>query len=167
MARIARAQQVAPPDHDVRHPSDHDCNHPVYVYLRLNILVVTAFASLHLGHTIALAAHTLRMIGIMHSLVVYALILVFTYPTAFLLRSSLSRIGALNESSNDDFEEQPEEHQPEQPRKQVETQLREPPEEQAKEQPQDQPRDQPPRLVRRWVLPSSENGRPLDRHLCL
>jgi len=75
------------------------------------------------------------MLEIMHSLVVYAFILVLIYPIAFLLRLFLLRTGGLNESSDDDFEEQPEEHQPEQSRQQAETQLRERPEKQPEEQP--------------------------------
>lgn len=104
---------------------------------------------------------------IMHSLVVHALVLVFICPTAFLLRLLLLRIGGLDESSDDGLKEQLEDRPQGEPSIQSEEVPSKRPEKRPEKQSEKQSEDQQPQAVRRWVLPSSKIGRPLDRHLWL
>lgn len=95
----------------------------------------------------------------MHFLSIYTLGVVSIYTIAFLVRLILSWTIGFNELPEDQLEEQLE-PQPQQRREGK-------PEQQSGQQIEQQHKATPHQRVRRRVLPSNENGRPLGRRLWL
>lgn len=134
---------------------DHGCNQPVYVYRRLAALAIPVSIGLRLQHILLAKAYTLHLLRVMHALLVYALALVYIYIFAFLVRLFLSWMARLGEPPEIEHEYQL--------GQQIERQPEQQPRQQLKQQPEEQQEDPSPQCIRHRILPSSENGQPLDR----